>query len=119
MKKMTRMESNKEARRVLNKHGVDLGYCQYSCCGMNIMLGGWLCKHDGSDFNGAQIQAMIVDFQRVLQGFTISGDFDNWQFNSESISFIGDKKEDSDTSRDSEEDAERYEISEDYEQGVG
>lgn len=118
MKKMSRMESNKEARRVLNKHGVDLGYCQYSCCGMDIMLSGWLCKHDGSDFNGAQIQAMIIDFQRLLQGFTISGDFDNWQFNSERISYTGDKQ--SASSGGAEESAERYELNlEDYDLEVG
>ena len=114
MKKMSRMESNKEARRVLNKHGVDLGYCQYSCCGSDVLLTGWLCKHDGSDFNGPQIQALIGDFQRLLPGFTISGDFDNWSFNSESISFLGDKTEAKDDGG-GEENAERYELNiEDY-----
>ena len=115
MKKMSRMESNKEARRVLNKHGVDLGYCQYSCCGSDVLMSGWLCKHDGSDFNGPQIQALIGDFQRLLPGFTVSGNFDNWSFNSESISFLGDKQEAQDDGG-GEESQERYEISaEDYE----
>lgn len=57
------------------------------------MLTGWLCKHDGSDFTGPQVQAMIHDFQRVLHGFTISGDLDNWKFNSEKISYTGDKEQ--------------------------
>lgn len=114
MKKMSRMESNKEARRVLNKHGVDLGYCQYSCYGSDVMLTGWLYKHDGSDFNGPQIQSLIGDFQRFLPGFTVSGDFDNWSFNYESISYLGDKKEQADNNG-GEEIAERYELNlEDY-----
>ena len=93
MKKLSRMESNKEARRVLAKHAVDLSYCQYSCCGCEVMLSGSLYKNDGSDFTGPQIQAMIGDFQRFLAGFSIQGDFDNWKFNSESISFIGDRND--------------------------
>lgn len=79
------MESNKEARRVLNRSGVDLTYCQFSCVGSEIHLMGWLCKHDGSEFNSAQIQAMIYDFQNSLKGFNINGNFDNWQFTSDSI----------------------------------
>jgi hypothetical protein len=89
--KMTRMESNKAARTVLNRHQVDLAYCQYSCCGMEVKLTGWLCKHDGTDFNGPQISAIIFDFQRYLTGFTISGDFDNWNFTSDRISFVGER----------------------------
>lgn len=91
MKKLSRLESNKETRRVLNKHGVDLSYTQYSCCGMDIRLSGWLCKHDGSDFNGPQIEALIHDFQRFLNGYTISGEFDNWNFTTERISYLGER----------------------------
>lgn len=92
MKKLSRMESNKEARRALARHGVDLAYCQYSCSGFDLRLTGWLCKLDGSDFNAHQIEAMIHDIQRLLVGCTITGDFDNWKFNSESISFLGEKE---------------------------
>ena len=91
-KKLSRMESNKEARRILNRHHVDLAYCQFSCCGMDVKLTGSLCKHDGSDFNSHQIEAMIFDFQRHLPGYMVLGDFDNWSFNSERISFVGDKQ---------------------------
>ena len=91
MRKLSRMEANKEARRILNRHQVDLAYCQYSCVGMEVKLTGWLCKPDGSDFNGPQIEAMIHDFHRYLAGFTVDGDFDNWHFNSERISYIGDR----------------------------
>ena len=88
MKKMTRMESSKEARRVLNRNGVDLSYCQYSVAGYEIRLTGWLCKVDGSDFNAAQVEGLIHDFKKTLQGFYIAGDLDNWSFTSEYISFM-------------------------------
>lgn len=93
MRKMTRMECSKEARRVLNRNGVDLGYCQYSCTGYEIRLTGWLCKHDGSDFQPQQIEAMIGDFKQTLAGFTVFGELDNWQFSSDQISYLGDSEE--------------------------
>lgn len=91
MKKLSRLESNKETRRILNRNGVDLGYCQFSCYGTDVILTGWLCHTDESDFTGPQIEAMIYDFHRQLPGYTITGDLDNWSFNSERISYIGDK----------------------------
>lgn len=92
MKKLTRMESTKEARRVLNRHSVDLSYCQFSCYGHEVRLTGWLCRTDGLDFTGAQIEGIIHDFRKSLPGFMVAGDTDNWHFTSEHISFIGDKE---------------------------
>lgn len=111
MRKMTRMECSKEARRVLNRHGVDLGYCQYSCTGYEIRMTGWLCKHDGSDFNGQQIEAMINDFKSQLDGFAVFGDLDNWQFSSDQIS----KLDGGDDEVITEHEDVRYEIDSDYE----
>jgi hypothetical protein len=95
MRKLTRLEANKEVRRTLNRHGVDLSYTQYSVAGLDIRLTGWLCKTDNSDFNSSQIEGMIHEFQRILAGYSISGDFDNWNFSSDHISHIGarDKKD--------------------------
>lgn len=103
MKKLSRMESNKEARRVLARHQTDFSYCQYSCCGMEVRLTGWLVKTDGTDFNGPQIEAIIFDFHRHLPGYTVMGEFENWNFNSERISFIGDKNASGDGGEDEEE----------------
>lgn len=88
-KKMSRLESNKEARRALNKHGVDLSYCQYSCSGKEVRLTGTLLRHDGSQFGTQQIESMIGELQRLLPGFVIVGDLDNWTFSSDHISFHG------------------------------
>lgn len=91
MKKMTRMESSKECRRVLNRHGVDLSYCQYTCTGMEVRLQGWLCKVDSSDFTAQLIEEMLRDFSQTLNGFSVFGDFENWSFNSHHIQFLGEK----------------------------
>lgn len=94
MRKFSRLEANKEVRRVLNRHGVDLGYAQYSVAGMDIRLTGWLCKtSDSSDFNGSMVESMIQEFLRVLPGFTVSGAFDNWSFSSDHITYLGDSEE--------------------------
>lgn len=58
---------------------------------MEVRLTGWLVKTDGTDFSGPQIEAIIFDFHRHLPGYTVMGDFENWNFNSERISFIGEK----------------------------
>jgi hypothetical protein len=89
-RKLTRMEANKEARRVLNRHSVDLSYCQFSCSGTELRLTGWLSKVDSSDFSAPMIEGMIHEFYRRLPGYTVVGDFDNWNFNSERITFLGD-----------------------------
>lgn len=94
VKKVSRLESNKEARRVLNRYGVDLSYCQYSCSGKEVRLTGMLMRFDGTNFRAQQIEGMIYDFQRLLPGFIIVGELDNWSFSSEHISFHGDRDED-------------------------
>lgn len=77
MTKLNRMEANKITRRVLNRHGVDLSYTQYSVCGRDIRLTGYLCKTDGSRMNVTQIEAMIQEYMRYLPGYSITGEFDN------------------------------------------
>ncbi|HLW56740.1 MAG TPA: hypothetical protein VKY27_05105 [Bacteriovoracaceae bacterium] len=93
VKKQSRLESNKEARRVLNRHGVDLTYCQYSCSGREIRLTGTLLRYAGGDFKASQIETMIYDFQRLLPGFVIVGELDNWSFSSEHINYHGNSEE--------------------------
>jgi hypothetical protein len=92
MRKLSRLEANKNVRRILNRHGTDLSYTQYSVAGMDIRLTGWLCKTDCSDFNAGQIESLIQEFQRLLPGYSVSGDFDNWNFTTDHITFLGDKK---------------------------
>jgi hypothetical protein len=108
MRKLSRLEANKEVRRVLNRHGVDLGYCQFSVGGMDIRMTGWLCKTDESDFNGSQIGSIIQELLRILPGYSVSGDFENWNFTSDYISKLGDSSNDSDSKQ--EEEQERYDI---------
>lgn len=119
MRKLSRLEANKEVRRVLNRHGVDLSYCQYSVAGMEVRLTGWLCKHDTSDYNGSQIESMIQEFMRLLPGFSIVGCLDNWSFSTDHISFLGDGNQSSSRGNGGEEDQERYYIDYDYDSEAG
>ena len=96
MQKMSRLESSKEVRRVLNRFGVDLTQCQYAVYGREICLTGMLLKTDGSEFGGQEIEFMIHEFQSILRGFNVRGEMDNWKFSSDHIANIGkDKEEDS------------------------
>lgn len=115
MRKLSRLEATKEVRRVLNRHGVDLSYCQYSVAGMEVRLTGWLCKLDASNYNGSQIESMIQEFMRLLPGYSIVGSLDNWSFSTDHINFIGDGRDDSHNSGGGEEDQERYIIDYDSE----
>jgi hypothetical protein len=91
MRKMSRMEISKECRRVLNRHGVDLSYCQYICSPYEVRLHGELYKIDGSDFNANEIDYMIHDFRKVLFGINVFGELENWRFTSDQIQYTGDK----------------------------
>jgi hypothetical protein len=91
MKKLSRLESNKEVRRVLNRHGADLTLCQYSCAGLEVRLTGWLCRIDGTEYNPYQIESLIHDFQRRLKGYFVQGDLDNWNFTSDRIRYLVEK----------------------------
>jgi hypothetical protein len=91
MRKLTRMEANKEVRRVLTRHAVDLGYTQYSVAGHDVRLTGWLVKIDTTDFNIHQVELIVQEFQRRLPGYFISGDLDNWNFTTEYITYLGSK----------------------------
>lgn len=93
MQKMSRLESSKEVRRVLNRFGVDLTQCQYGVYGREICLTGMLLKTDGSDFGGQEIEYMIHEFQAILRGFTVRGEMDNWSFSSDHINSVGGEEE--------------------------
>ncbi len=94
MRKLTRMEANKEARRALAKHGVDLSECQYSCSASEVRLSGYLQKIDGSGFCVQGVEALIMDFQRHLPGLYIAGECENWKFSSDFINQVQDHSND-------------------------
>jgi hypothetical protein len=98
--KLSRMEANKEARRVLSRHRVDLSYCMYSCSGNEVRLTGELIKSDGGDFSATMIEGMIQEFCRKLPGFAIVGELDNWSFSGTHITSTGKGKEEEEKEKD-------------------
>lgn len=117
MRKLSRLEANKEARRVLTKNGVNLSYAQYSVSGREIRLTGWLCHQDNSNFNAHEIEVIVQEFMRVLPGFLIAGDFENWKFSSDFITQLNTSSKANNNSKNDEEDAERYVVELDYDIG--
>lgn len=95
MTKLSRMEANKIVRRVLSRHTVDLSQTQYSVSGKDIRLTGHLCKTDGSHMAANHIETMVQEFMRYLPGFYITGDFDNWSFTSDHITYLGENDKES------------------------
>jgi hypothetical protein len=91
MRKLSRLEANKEVRRVLNRHGADLSYTQYSVAGKDVRLTGWLCKIDSSEFSAGQIETMVLEFRRILPGYSISGECDNWNFAVDHVTYLGNR----------------------------
>lgn len=89
MRKLSRMETSKECRRVLNRHGVDLSHCQYSCSPYEVRMYGKLLKIDGSEYNANEIEYMIQDFKKQLNGINVMGELENWRFTSDQISYVG------------------------------
>lgn len=85
MKKITRLESSKKLRRVLNIHHVDLCLCQYAIFGKEITLSGYLNKIGGLDFNTSQVESLILDLVRIFPGISIRGELENWKFTSDNI----------------------------------
>jgi hypothetical protein len=92
MSNLSRIEASKEVRRVLTRQYADLSYCQYSIAGLEVRLTGWPYKFDNSDYNNLQVERMIQEFQQLLPGLSVTGDFDNWNFSIEHITFLGDRK---------------------------
>ncbi len=85
MRKLSRMEANKEVRRVLNKFHVDLTQCSYSVGGREIRLSGFLCKIDSKEFMTMHIESMIQEFMRRMPSYFVNGEFENWRFTSDYI----------------------------------
>jgi hypothetical protein len=92
MRKLTRMEANKEVRRVLNKFHVDLTQCSYSVGGREIRLSGFLRRIDSTEFMTMHIEGMIQEFMRRMPSYHINGEFENWRFTTEHITNL--KKDD-------------------------
>ena len=54
-KKPSRLESNKDVRRILLRHRVDLTQLAFSCHGRTVSFSGDLMKDGGRDFSASEI----------------------------------------------------------------
>lgn len=80
----SRLEANREIRRVLVKNGVDTTKLHYSCHGRMISLSGGIYKEGGKDLPTSNIESIFAELTRM--GFHFNCDLDNWVITEGSIS---------------------------------
>lgn len=76
VKALTRLEANKEVRRVLVRHSVDMNKIQFSCQGKNLTLSGGLFKDNGEEIDALILEVVMQELGRI--GVRISADLENW-----------------------------------------
>lgn len=91
-KTRSRLELNRDLRRILARHRVDLVQLTYSCHGKNVTLTGRLVKEGKRDFTALELEHMSQEIYRLKIG--IISELENWTISSGSISKRNDKKED-------------------------
>ena len=89
-KQMSRLEANKEVRRILVRHGIDTGKLQFSCNARSLSLSGELYKEGGKDLDLVTMEALLKDFSRL--GLRITSELSNWTISDGSITRKGKHK---------------------------
>ncbi len=83
-KKPSRLESNKDVRRILLRHRVDLSQLAFSCHGRTVSFSGDLVKDGGRDFSASEIDMMVLEILGLNLG--VLSDLKNWDINGGTIS---------------------------------
>jgi hypothetical protein len=91
MKKRSRLELNRDVRRIFARHRVDLSLLYYSCHGKNVTLSGILMKEGKRDFTALELDQMSQEIYRLKVG--IISELENWSISSASIIKRGEKKD--------------------------
>lgn len=85
--KVSRGQQNKNVRRVLLQHQIDLNQLVFRTSARTIYLSGVLLRNTGSDLNAQHILRLIEDLEIIG---IIQSDLSNWRISKDSISFVGD-----------------------------
>lgn len=86
-KNMSRLEANREVRRIFVKHGVDTNKLHFSCQGKTVFLTGDLLKDGGQDIEQKHIEMILFDLERL--GIRINCELGNWTISPGTISKKG------------------------------
>lgn len=87
VKTASRLEANKEARRIFVRHGIDTTKVHFSCHGKSLLLTGGLYKETGEDIESKIIEVIFQELSRM--GLRITCELENWTFSDGSVSKKG------------------------------
>ncbi len=87
---MSRLEANKEVRRILVRHGIDTTKLQFSCNARSISLSGELFKEGGKELELTTMEALLKDFARL--GLRIVSELNNWAISEGTVTRKGKHK---------------------------
>jgi hypothetical protein len=90
-KPKSRLELNRDLRRIFARHRVDFALLQFSCHGRNVTLSGSLMKEDKRDFTASELEQMTQEVFSLKIG--INSELDNWSISTGGISKCGNNKD--------------------------
>jgi len=74
----SRYEINRNVKRILVRHAVDLMALQFYCSGETVYLSGKLKKEPKGEFNPAQIETMVKELTALPYVKNLQFDLSNW-----------------------------------------
>ncbi|MEW6671784.1 MAG: hypothetical protein AB1427_08770 [Thermodesulfobacteriota bacterium] len=75
---ISRYEINRNVKRVLVRHAVDLMALQFYCSGESVYLSGKLLKDPGEEFSPAQIEALVRELSSLPHVKNLQFDLSDW-----------------------------------------
>lgn len=86
-KVISRLEANKEVRRVFVRHGIDTSKIHFSCQGKTLLLTGALYKDGDNEVATNVIEAIVQELSRI--GMKVNSELENWTISEGTISKKG------------------------------
>lgn len=87
-KQPSRLEVNRDVRRILSRHHVDLTNLNFSCHGKSVTFSGELKKDGGRDFSASEVDCIAQEIYRM--SLAIMCELQNWDITPSGISKRGD-----------------------------
>jgi|GEM_PF-3584740 len=84
IKHFSRLEANKEVRRILVRNGVDTARIQFSCHGRAVNFTGILLKEGGKELEIHNVENVFQSLFRL--GFQVHCEIENWTISEGMIS---------------------------------
>jgi hypothetical protein len=83
----SRLEVNRDIRRIFSRHHVDLTNMNFSCHGKSVTLTGALRKDGGRDFSASEVDCIAQEIYRM--SISILCELNNWDITPSGITKKG------------------------------